>query len=308
MWARTYLHTGRGRPVWAYVVDDICARTVTVDCPAKERAVRINPLTQGWRPKVTALPRSIQTMIRTCEKYNLRPEGIAFSRGIIRSMPMWFHREIDMTKAKKLARTSKVVSCLQGKHLLKTVGDFETFTMNFYAPGHRDRPSCKCGGCEWAKQAIGCAHPSACAKRAKEFLDALPPKWDPRGRHPADYEEENHRALEKVREDLGDDLVLFDRRVTVHGTIADAYRIFTEGEVCNDLPDLELAVSREGVKVIATDGSCLKNGQMDAQAGAGVFVGAEDPRNLSVRLPTYLEQSNQTGEAVATLLGTKLVE
>ncbi|RPD53729.1 hypothetical protein L226DRAFT_446382, partial [Lentinus tigrinus ALCF2SS1-7] len=277
---------------------------VTVDCPVKERSIRMNPFMQGWRPKLMALPRSIQTMIRTCEKYNLRPEGIAFSRDILRSMPMWFHREIDALKARKLARASKVVTCLREKHSLKTVGDFENFVTNFHAPGHLERASCKCGGCMWMKQSIGCAHPDACAKRARALLDLLPPKWDPRGRHPADYEEENHSALDEVRTDLGDDLVLFDRRVTVKGNIADAYRIFTDGEVCNDLPDVQIESSGNEVVTVATDGSCLKNGQTDAQAGAGVFFGVDHTRNRSIRLPPNLAQSNQTGEAAATLLAT----
>ncbi len=187
-WARSYLQYGSGRPMWAYVVDDICARTVTVDCPVKEQSVRVNPFTQGWRPKVTALPKSIQTMIRTCEKYGLRPEGIAFTRAILRAMPMWFHTQIEDKLARKLARTSKTVSCLREKHELRTVGDFEAFTMNFHAPGHLERLSCKCAGCLLTRQQVGCNHPNSCARRAREFLDSLPPKWDPRGEHPVDYE------------------------------------------------------------------------------------------------------------------------
>ncbi|RPD57417.1 hypothetical protein L226DRAFT_467550, partial [Lentinus tigrinus ALCF2SS1-7] len=242
--------------------------------------------------------------LRTCEKYNLRPEGIAFSRDIVRSMPMWFHREIDEPKARKLARVSKVVTCLREKHLLRTVGDFENFVSNFNAPGHLERASCKCGGCGWAKQSAGCTHPDACAKRARAFLDLLPPKWDPRGLHPADYEERDHQILEAARTNLGDDLILFDRRVTVKGTVADAYRVFTEGEVCNDLPDVRIELSDIEAVTVATDGSCLNNGQADAKAGAGVFFGIDHPRNRSVRLSPYLAQSNQTGEAVATLLAT----
>ena len=56
---------------------------------------------------------------------------------------------------------------------------------------------------------------------------------------------------------------------------------------------------------MATDGSCLKNGQEDAQAGAGVYCETDNSLTLSVRLPWYLRQSNQTGEAVATLLATQ---
>ncbi len=305
MWARSYLNYGHDRPVWAFVVDDICARTVTVDCPIKDRRVRMNMFMQKWRPKVSALPRCLQNMIRTCEKYGLRPEGVAFSRNMIRSMPMWYHREADPTKAKKLARASKVVSCMRDKHRLRTVGDFESFTMNFHAPGHLDRPSCKCGGCALVRQIVGCEHPSACAKRAREFLDLLPPKWDPRGSHPADYEEETHQELLDLQAELGDDLVLFDRRVTERGQLGEIFRVFTTGEVCNELPDMSMQVSHMNAMTVATDGSCLQNGQTNAQAGAGVYFGPDHPMNLSVRLPPDILQSNQTGEAVATLLATR---
>ncbi|RDX47934.1 ribonuclease H-like protein, partial [Lentinus brumalis] len=56
--------------------------------------------------------------------------------------------------------------------------------------------------------------------------------------------------------------------------------------------------------VIATDGSCARNGERNARAGAGIFFGENHALNTSVRIPTCLEQSNQTGEAVAALIAT----
>ncbi|TFK80662.1 ribonuclease H-like protein [Polyporus arcularius HHB13444] len=55
---------------------------------------------------------------------------------------------------------------------------------------------------------------------------------------------------------------------------------------------------------MATDGSCFKNGERDAKAGAGIFVKEHHPLNRSFRLPENIEQSNQTGEITATLLAT----
>ncbi|KAH9886323.1 hypothetical protein C8Q73DRAFT_658592 [Cubamyces lactineus] len=50
----------------------------------------------------------------------------------------------------------------------------------------------------------------------------------------------------------------------------------------------------------------MRNGERDAQAGAGIFVEENHPLNRSVRLPKSWEQSNQTGEVAATLLASTI--
>ncbi|KAJ4320066.1 hypothetical protein N0V84_006051 [Fusarium piperis] len=56
----------------------------------------------------------------------------------------------------------------------------------------------------------------------------------------------------------------------------------------------------EDVLNIYTDGSSLANGRAGSRAGLGVFFGANDPRNLSERLPGQL-QTNQRAELMAML-------
>ncbi len=51
---------------------------------------------------------------------------------------------------------------------------------------------------------------------------------------------------------------------------------------------------------------CTNNGEANARVGAGVFVGGNQALNKSLRLPETLEQSNQTEEAVATLMAVRL--
>ena len=55
---------------------------------------------------------------------------------------------------------------------------------------------------------------------------------------------------------------------------------------------------------VYTDGSCLNNGETNAQAGGGIWYGENDPRNTSFRVPIP-EQSNQTGELYAILHAIK---
>ena len=53
-----------------------------------------------------------------------------------------------------------------------------------------------------------------------------------------------------------------------------------------------------------TDGACLENGMANTRAGCGVWYGADDPRNMSERVP-LATQSNQTGELLAVFLAVK---
>ena len=52
--------------------------------------------------------------------------------------------------------------------------------------------------------------------------------------------------------------------------------------------------------VIYTDGSCINNGQEDAQAGSGIWYGENDPRNKALKV-SGKTQSNQTSELYAVL-------
>ncbi|KAI0822592.1 hypothetical protein BC628DRAFT_1412125 [Trametes gibbosa] len=51
-----------------------------------------------------------------------------------------------------------------------------------------------------------------------------------------------------------------------------------------------------------------ENGTVSAKAGAGVFFVEGHPCNRSIRLPPNMEQSNQTGEAVATLTAAQVAD
>ncbi len=51
--------------------------------------------------------------------------------------------------------------------------------------------------------------------------------------------------------------------------------------------------------VVYTDGSCVGNGYHGARAGAGVYFGEDDPRNLACGVPGL--QTNNRGEVFAIL-------
>ncbi len=300
VWLKTYLDQSEDRPMWAFVADDLFANHVPKGCMPKQRELRSNPFLQKWKPKMAGLPAELKSMVKVAKKYGVRLEGLAFARSILNKMPMWNHACADRIKLGRLSVPSRLLTCLQSNHKARTVEDFVTLARTLEYEGHRPRATCQCEACARLKATEECSNPHLCCVRAKDILGTLPGKWDPRRRQPEDYEE--HAMEELRRERLNEDLVPFDRKVTTHGNPGHAFRIFTDGEApTNGLLTMELAEEGEEL-TIATDGSCTNNGEKNARAGAGIYVEEDHELNASIRLPTYLEQTNQTGELVATLL------
>ncbi|KAH9858142.1 hypothetical protein C2E23DRAFT_718956, partial [Lenzites betulinus] len=302
VWLKEYLNFTPSRPLWAYVADDLFASNVPPITSPASRALRVNPFLQHWKPLRKGLPPALIALLDVAKDAQLRLEGRAFTREIIRAMPMWDHAQADRTVIRRLGSRSTATACLRDTHRLCTVGDFETFAAEINDPAHEGHDDCECDRCTYLMAELGCACPHKCYERAERFLGALPPKWDPRGEHPCDFEDQMMAdAIEAFPSEDGTP-VPFDRRITVRGSLSNAFRVF-EGRPVYDGHLPEVSVTDAGIpETAATDGSCLENGYSNATAGAGVFFGDQSPRNRSVRLPADLEQSNQTGEAVASLL------
>ncbi len=138
------------------------------------------------------------------------------------------------------------------------------------------------------------------------MISTLPGKWNPETRHPESYEQE---VMTKLRHEIiSDDLVPFDRRITTHGDVGQAFRIFTSDEPVSNECAVTYLNERGETMTIATDGSCYHNGESQARAGAGVFVEHGHELNTSVRLPAQVAQSNQSGEIVGALLAVTLAD
>ncbi|KAJ7673855.1 hypothetical protein DFH06DRAFT_934015, partial [Mycena polygramma] len=96
---------------------------------------------------------------------------------------------------------------------------------------HQPTEDCACDNCEEMRESYGCVDPHSCYSRARELLDELPFKWDPRRTQPEDYEvQEDNNADD-------DGWIVFDKSVTTSGPLANIFRIFTEGDVTNNVPD-----------------------------------------------------------------------
>ncbi len=302
MWLKSYLDFSQERPTWAFVADDLFATHVPKDCRPKKASLRLNPFLQRWKPKARGLPAELEALLKVARKHGVRLEGLAFSRKIIRAMPMWDHAQADRIRLSRLSVPSKLVTCLQDKHGAISVSDFEELAGVLDIQDHRQNAACKCRGCSDLKRSTGCDNPHLCASRAREIINTLPGKWNPTGRQPEDYEATIMASLEG--ENPNEELIPFDRRVTTHGDIGHAFRIFTDLEPVSD-ESIPMELDENGsTMTIATDGSCLRNGERNAQAGAGIYIADGHHMNRSIRLPVEITQSNQAGEITATLLAT----
>ncbi|KAF5345556.1 hypothetical protein D9758_012008 [Tetrapyrgos nigripes] len=136
--------------------------------------------------------------------------------------------------------------------------------------------------------------------RAKQLLNTLPQKWGPQ----CELAEDCETSLESLESTWNDGWEPFDRTVTTDGDLSDVFRIFTNKESKNlhtiYIPSHVTTLdSADQTITIAMDGSCTKNREDDARAGAGIFIDQGHTLNRSIKLPLYILQSNQTGELVA---------
>lgn len=196
MWLRAYAAMGPDRPLWALVADDLLANHVPRDVIPRDRELRVNTLLQHWAPKSRGLVPELAAIMSAAKKYGVRQEGLAFSRTILRAMPMWDHNKADAHAIRSLAARSAASACLKKNHRVSTVGDCEALAAALLSPTHRPAASCTCNFCEAAITSARCADPNRCYVRASKLLDTLPPKWDPRKPHPEDHEEGDMAAAE----------------------------------------------------------------------------------------------------------------
>ncbi|KAJ3797676.1 hypothetical protein GGU11DRAFT_656639, partial [Lentinula aff. detonsa] len=304
MFLKTYLSFGAARPLWTSFADALFALKIPSSEKTVDPNVRINIFLQSWRTQVGhhQLP-VLKRLTDTAQKFGLRAEGLAFSRNILRSMPIWYHREAS-NEVRKMNSTL-ASTCLKINHGVRTVGDATDIQSYCQNQEHCPTSTCECKDCKEMQLKWGCKHPHGCTRQAAKLLDTLPPKWDPRSVLPEDYQLKPKNTLQFPDSDKWKP---FDNRITTSGTVAEIFRIFTDKntEPTNLLPSLEPIPGVDKI-VLATDGSCEHNGEDNAIAGAGIFVENDHPANRASKLPKYLSHSNQTGELVASKLAADTI-
>ncbi|KAF8869203.1 hypothetical protein CPB85DRAFT_1241644, partial [Mucidula mucida] len=287
-WLKSYLDFGPNHPTWAAAVDAIVAHHM----PASEENVdltqRMIVFLQSWKASNTKLPDDIKRMFQTAMKYNVTLDGLALSREILREMPIWYH--IKSKGMRGLFNRGVQVKCLKMRHEVRTVGDAEKLALLTGGNRHTHRQKCACDPCKEARDK-GCEHPYKCFAKAKDLLNSLPEKWNPLLNKPEDEPERLH--------DEDEENTLFKRHLTMEGSLGNVFRIFADGNECTKTFTPDTTYPEEDEIVAYTDGSAINTGTNNATAGAGIYFGEEDDRNMSLRIPDEVGVTNQAAELVA---------
>ncbi|KAF5376294.1 hypothetical protein D9615_008538 [Tricholomella constricta] len=295
MWLKSYLDLGNKRPLWASVADELLALNVPKTETNVDKRVRHNVFLQSWKSSSSGkagISADIRNLQKTAKKFGLRTEGIAFSKDIANMRPIWYH--CDASKKIRRLNNGATSECLKSKHRMRTVGDAAQIVLLLEEQTHIRTTNCVCTGCTTQRTTVMCEHPHDCAKKAEALLNTLHEKWDPR-RIPMPVEgppEENPEDGEAEWSPLPDNML-------TTGSLANIFRIFTQGEKSTGLPRVITQVDEGPVLQVATDGSCFDNGLENANAGAGIFYSQDGTDNLSIKVPQNYTQSNQTAEILA---------
>jgi hypothetical protein len=224
-WLKTYLSFGPDRPLWCFVADELLAKKA-VGAEYVDEAMRINTYLQSWAPYQSAHDlgsKDLADMMKVGRKYGVRMDAMAVSRKLQDDMPIWYHR-FSGGDRRFFNAENHVVKCLKEKHRIRWVRDTRMLARKLGTPRHTNRIDCSCASCRVSREITKCRHPNECYVKAQELLNSLENKWDPRLMQPEDYEEYQTPAQ---REDP--DTAEFDSRITTDGTLADDFRIFTQG-------------------------------------------------------------------------------
>lgn len=288
-WLQSYLNFTEDRATWTYIADELMARHIPQSDENIDEWSKINIFLQSWNVKKGDLPQDLKDMLGVAKKFGLRMEGLAFSREILRKMPIWLHREAD---GLRVIHNSKETRCLRDNHKVKTVGETETIAKLSRTARHTGRRNCRCAGCA-SLRLVDCICPYKCMRKATELLSKLPLKWNPMSRLPEDLEPENLPETGSEHADY------FDWRITTKGTLADAFRIFTNGDRSEEIPAKEWEETELEELRFYTDGSYKNDGDAGPMTGSGIYCENDNLRNRAIKIPEELKQTNQTGEVIA---------
>ncbi|KAL0956717.1 hypothetical protein HGRIS_002839 [Hohenbuehelia grisea] len=254
-WLKEYLKLSPEHATWAYFVDELFALNVPKSDKNVPWETRMNPMLQTWkthRGNQSETPKYIRELLKTATKHNVRLEGLYFSKEVLQQMPIWYHKEADARI--RLLNHSKAAKCLRENHRIKTAGDTEALAEKGNTPYHCNRNNCKCQNCKDVRTGSHCRTPNTCYKKAKELLDTLPRKWDPR-------KATSEKEIEALKAKLTTNIeggAIFDPINAVKGNLAGAFRIFTKGKTGKGLPPKakHLCTDEDPQLIVATDGSC----------------------------------------------------
>lgn len=98
--------------------------------------------------------------------------------------------------------------------------------------------------------------------------------------------------------------IFFELNIELKDSFREGFRVFAPDKGHTERLNTNCPRNNQGpvwLTTIYTDGSYIGNGMVQAIAGAELWYRYKDQRNEALRLSAYLNQTNNTGEALAIL-------
>lgn len=311
-WLPPFADLSSRRPLWCFIQDALIHSHITRASGRVEDLSKFHVFLQTWSPTQRNLPEFTRRLLGTAKKHNVSFAALRLTPKMKRDLPIWYH--IGAGDVLNRVNNTPKSRCLRDAHRVRTVGDL--LDVIEYRDGHPDpsracarRSNCACSVCRIVRQQTGCSNPHKCYEHAKKILDSLPPKW-----HPSREPNADGLTLTRRRRDDNEvarqvnGKILFNPSIATGDDLASGFRIFTDPEAPRIVPGTRrhntlniLHESRE----IAVKSACDRTLDVNTKTGVGLFYGADDPKNMSCRLPGTL-QTVQAGDTYAAARAAEL--
>lgn len=307
-WLKPFLNLSKTRPAWAYAADALIAKAAKASGPSLDEKTKLQFFLQKWEINASPsspLPKYLRVILNLAKEFNATFSAIKISRKLKKRMPIWLH--IGESEEQSTTINKRINKCLRNKHCIRTIEQLSTFveygdrTISRIQKHYPKRTCCQY--CAKIRELHGCENPKECYETAKATYTSLPAKWTlEREPYRDNLSLTTNRKKANIASKGENEELTFDPSITVKKDLSRCFRIFANPhKKCNDTANRQITkeISRE-TTIVYTDGSCLNNGSQNSIAGAGIWYGKDDRRNIAIRVQDKL-QSNNTGELSAIL-------
>ncbi|KAJ7208523.1 hypothetical protein GGX14DRAFT_334299, partial [Mycena pura] len=110
-------------------------------------------------------------MLATARKYGYIFDTVEPGREIAEMLPAFHH--IAPQPGTRQVNNSQASKCLRETHHVKTTKDLLSVAIRLQTPRHEQSPECKCEGCVYDREDLGCVRPSVCVRAAEARLNQI---------------------------------------------------------------------------------------------------------------------------------------
>jgi len=294
MWLKKYLAPEEKKPDWAYIADKMIFKFITPK-PIIEEKSRIDWILQSWHEsesKSNKIPMTIHKMLKTARKYNTGYEARKVEYRQKLKMPVWHNFAIN----ENWLWNKKAAKCLRNNHEVRTTEDLVNERRKQY--NHN------------------CENDKNCNEMINSLMNQLPELIDPVRNtprkdmldHTPKRKEKNKKANKKENK------ITFNPDITEREDPRNAIRIFRKENNYKIRNTKAIKVNKPAYRntnkqkleiEIYTDGSCTKNGMMNAQCGAGVWISDNNKDNKAISIIDGIK-TNQRAELIAIIEAIKI--